>query len=151
MSFIDFLSFTFLQVFSELKTKEFLNHQFDKDDVIKTNSLPPDIFRQQILSEGQSSVDTNINSDTDSGFQRSGGSGHVKSETLSYSYSDDFILDERSKNQNISSLEGMFRSTEDVLSSVGDSESSADSYSVLKTKWMKNVDAATLSIIKVTL
>ena len=132
-------------------TKEFWNHRFEKDDVTKTNSLPPDIFRQHILSEGQSSTDTNTSSDADSGFQRSETVKQffgVKSETQSFSDSDDFVLAERSQNI-CSSDEGMFRSTEEALSSIG--RSSIGDCSDLKTKWLKSVDAATLSIIKVIL
>ena len=131
-------------------TKEFWNHRFEKDDVTKTNSLPPDIFRQHILSEGQSSTDTNTSSDADSGFQRSETVKQffgVKSETQSFSDSDNFILNETCRSEN-SSEEGMFRSTED---SVGDYESLLGDYSCLKKKWLKSVDAATLNIIQVLL
>ena len=109
--------------------------------------MPPDIFRQQVLSEGQSSTDTNISSDADSGFQRSEGVRLARSETQSFSDSDNFILNETCRSEN-SSEEGMFRSTED---SVGDYESLLGDYSGLNRKWMKSVDAATLNIIQVLL
>ena len=109
--------------------------------------MPPDIFRQQVLSEGQSSTDTNISSDADSGFQRSEGVRLARSETQSFSDSDNFILNETCRSEN-SSEEGMFRSTED---SVGDYESLLGDYSGLNRKWLKSVDAATLNIIQVLL
>ena len=134
-------------------TEEYSNHHFDKDDVFKTNSLPPEIFRQQVLSEGQSSVYTNSSSDADSGFQQSGGprqfSG-VKLETVSFSESDDFILNEGLRTESIFDEE-IFGSREEALSSVGESEPPLGDYSGLKKKWLKSVDAATLNIIQVLL
>ena len=113
--------------------------------------MPPDIFRHQVLSEGQSSTDTNISSDADSGFQQSGGprqfSG-VKLETVSFSESDDFILNEGLRTESIFDEE-IFGSREEALSSVGESEPSLGD--CLKLKWMKSVDAATLNIIQVLL
>ena len=105
------------------------------------------------MSKGQSSVDTNISSDTDSGFQRSGGPrqfSSVKSETVSFSESDDFILNEGLRTESIFDEE-IFGSREEALSSVGDYESSLGDYSGLKKKWLKSVDAATLNIIQVLL
>ena len=131
---------------SELKTPEFWNRHFDRptDDVMKINSTPERFFRQQSLSEPrQSSSDTNISSDTDSGFQHLEGIQQKDSNSVSDSH--EFILKERGSEEEI------FYSTEETLQEGKDGKLSGSDEKIcgLRSKWLKNVDPETLDIIQV--
>ena len=111
---------------------------------MKINSTPERFFRQQSLSEPrQSSSDTNISSDTDSGFQHLEGIQQKDSNSVSDSH--EFILKERGSEEEI------FYSTEETLQEGNDGKLSGSDEKIcgLRSKWLKNVDPETLDIIQV--
>ena len=102
-------------------------------------------------SQSQTSINTNVSSDTDSGIQHSEelrqlGFKNLASENIFDSQ--DFMFEDKAEKRSSSEKE-MFYSTEQTMSKFEKNNLNCDEKSNLKKKWLKSVDPVTLGIIQV--